>query len=171
VETVKSPNGKSRSYEENKLFILALRATLRRQIEAIQENRLSPLKLSWTLIEEEVARDFHVGREYISKVRCTLIEDGDVTVFGLLEEPGGVAPGCSHNKQTKIPAHVLISMASYIDEMHSKGASVTNRRLQNRFFAATKSIPLCDGISGTIGTLVVDGDYVEDELCFLLMLL
>jgi hypothetical protein len=66
VETVKSPNGKSRSFEENKLFILALRATLRRRIEAIEEKRLSPLKLSWTsIVEEEVARDFHVGREYI----------------------------------------------------------------------------------------------------------
>jgi hypothetical protein len=31
-------------------------------------------------------------------------------------------------------------------------------------FAATKSIPLCDGISGTIGTLVVDGDYIEDAV-------
>jgi hypothetical protein len=28
VETVKSPNGKSRSFEENRLFILALRAIL-----------------------------------------------------------------------------------------------------------------------------------------------
>jgi hypothetical protein len=75
------------------------------------------LKLSWTWIEEEVARDFHVGREYISKIRCTFIEDGDVTVFGLLEERGGAAPGYSHNKHTKLPAHVLISMASYIDEI------------------------------------------------------
>jgi hypothetical protein len=122
VLTVKAPNGKSRSFEENKLFILALRATLRRQIEAIEEKSLSPLKLSWTSIEEEVARDFHVGRTYISKVRCTFIEDGDVAVFGLLEERGGAAPGYSHDNQTKIPAHVLISMASYTDEMHSKGA-------------------------------------------------
>jgi hypothetical protein len=33
-------------------------------------------------------------------------------------------------------------------------------------FAATKFIPLCDGISGTIGTLVVDADYVEDIVSF-----
>jgi hypothetical protein len=33
-------------------------------------------------------------------------------------------------------------------------------------FAATKFVPLCDGISGTIGTLVVDGDYVEDAVAF-----
>jgi hypothetical protein len=33
-------------------------------------------------------------------------------------------------------------------------------------FAATKFIPLCDGISGTIGMLVIDGDYVEDAVAF-----
>jgi hypothetical protein len=33
-------------------------------------------------------------------------------------------------------------------------------------FAATKFIPLCEGISGTIGTLVVDGDYEEDPDAF-----
>jgi hypothetical protein len=33
-------------------------------------------------------------------------------------------------------------------------------------FAVTKFIPLCDGISGTIGTLVVDGDYIEDAIVF-----
>jgi hypothetical protein len=81
-----------------------------------------------------------------------------------LEEQGSAAPGYSHDKQTKIPVHVLISMASYIDEMHSKGASVTNRRLRNWLFTATKFIPLCDGISG--GTLVVDGDYVEEAVAF-----
>jgi hypothetical protein len=78
VLTVKSPNGKSGSFEENKLFVLTLRVTLRRRIEAIEEKSVSPLKLSWKLMEEEVARDFHVGREYISKIRCTFIEDGDV---------------------------------------------------------------------------------------------
>jgi hypothetical protein len=33
-------------------------------------------------------------------------------------------------------------------------------------FAATKCIPLCDGISGTIRTLVVYGDYIEDAIAF-----
>jgi hypothetical protein len=43
---------------------------------------------------------------------------------------------------------------------------MTNRRLRNWFFAATKFIPLCDGISGTIGMLVVDVHYVEDAIAF-----
>jgi hypothetical protein len=43
---------------------------------------------------------------------------------------------------------------------------VTNRRLRKWFFAATKCISLCDWISGTIGTLVVDGDYIEDAVAF-----
>jgi transposase len=129
----------SKIYKQKIPFVLRKQAlhpdspcySLPRQIKAIEEKRLSSLKLSWTSVEEEVARDFQVGHEYISTIRCTFIEDGDVAVFGLFEERGGTAPGYSHDKQTKIPAHVLISMASYIDEMHSKGASMTNRRLQN----------------------------------------
>jgi transposase len=33
-------------------------------------------------------------------------------------------------------------------------------------YAATKSVPLCKGISGTIGNLVVDGTYQEDPVAF-----
>jgi ribosome-associated translation inhibitor RaiA len=36
-ETVKSPNGKSRTFEENKIFVLAIQATLCRQCEAVIE--------------------------------------------------------------------------------------------------------------------------------------
>jgi hypothetical protein len=72
----------------------------------------------------------------------------------------------THTTTNENTWHVLICMASYIDEMHSKGVSVTNRRLRNWFFTATKFIPLCDGISGTIGTLVVDAHYVEDAVSF-----
>jgi hypothetical protein len=47
VLTVKSPNGKSRSFEENKLFILALHGTLQRRIkaiEAIEEKHFKPIE-------------------------------------------------------------------------------------------------------------------------------
>jgi hypothetical protein len=67
-ETVKSPNGKSRTFEENKIFVLAIRATLRRQFEAIIESRMDRLKMSWKSIEKEVAKDFHVGRSYVTKI-------------------------------------------------------------------------------------------------------
>jgi hypothetical protein len=66
-ETVKSPNGKSRTLEENKIFVLAIRATLCHQFKAV-EGRMDPLKMSWTTIEKEVAKDFHVGRSYVTKL-------------------------------------------------------------------------------------------------------
>jgi hypothetical protein len=72
-ETVKSPNGKSRTFEENKIFVLAIRATLRRQCEAVIEGRMDPWKMSWTSIEKEVAKDFHVGHSYVTKIRCIFI--------------------------------------------------------------------------------------------------
>jgi transposase len=33
-------------------------------------------------------------------------------------------------------------------------------------YAATKFVPLCEGISGTIGNLIVDGTYQEDPVAF-----
>ena len=59
------------------------------------------------------------------------IEDGDVAIFGELEARSGAAENYSHEKQQKVPGYVLVSMASYIDEVHAKGTSVTNRKLRN----------------------------------------
>jgi hypothetical protein len=130
-ETVKSPNGKSRTFKENKIFVLAIGATLRRQRKAVIEGRMDPLKMSWTSIEKEVAKDFHVGCSYVTKIRCMFIEDGDVAMFGELEAHGGGAENNSLEKQQKVPGYVLVSMASYIDKVHAKGTSVTNRKLRN----------------------------------------
>jgi hypothetical protein len=98
-ETVKSPNGKSQTFEENKIFVLAIWATLRRQCEVVIEGQMDPLKMSWTSIEKEVAEDFHVGRSYVTKIGCMFIEDGDVAIFGEVEARGGAAENYSHEKQ------------------------------------------------------------------------
>jgi hypothetical protein len=87
--------------------------------------------MSWTSIEKEVAKDFHVGCTYVTKIRCMFIEDGDVAIFADLEACGGAAENYSHEKQQKVPGYVLVSMASYIDEVHAKGTSVTNCKLRN----------------------------------------
>ena len=130
-ETVNTPNGKSQTFKENKIFLLAIRATLLRQCEAVIEGRMDPLKMSWTSIEKEVAEDFHVGRSYVTKIRCMFIEDGDVAIFGEVKARGGAAGKYSHEKQQKVPGYVLVSMASYIDNVHAKGTSLTNRKLRN----------------------------------------
>ncbi len=67
-ETVKSLNGKSQTFKENKIFVLAIQATLRCQFEAVPEGRMDPSTMSWTSIEKEVAKDFHVGRTYVTKI-------------------------------------------------------------------------------------------------------
>ena len=51
--------GKQRTFEENKMLLLALQASLRRRLERGEDN------ISWRIIEDEVARDFHVGHDYI----------------------------------------------------------------------------------------------------------
>jgi transposase len=92
---------------------------------------MDPLKMSWTSIEKEVAEDFHVGRSYVTKIWCMFMEDGDVAIFGEVEARGGAAENYSHEKQQKVPGYVLVSMASYIDEVHAKGTSLTNCKLRN----------------------------------------
>ena len=78
--SLKNPNGESRSFEENKMLILALRAGLNRRV---RELNLDPeATINWTSIENEVARDFFVGNKLVHDLRTDFFEDGDVWVFG-----------------------------------------------------------------------------------------
>ena len=63
--------GKSRTYEENRCYILALIASLRRKVD-------EDSAINWTEIEREVSRDFHVKQSYISDLRKGYMEDGGV---------------------------------------------------------------------------------------------
>lgn len=77
---LKNPPGSSRSTAENKLLLLAVRATLRRVLASAKIENI--MTISWHSIEEEVARDFEVGKHYIRELRQAFMEDGDVLVYG-----------------------------------------------------------------------------------------
>ena len=65
--SLKNPKGESRSFEENKMLILALRAGLRRRV---RELNLDPeATINWTSIENEVARYFLVGNKLVHDLR------------------------------------------------------------------------------------------------------
>ena len=101
-QEIKNPNGRSRTLEENKLLILALRAYLRRKVESMNEGNLYPSAITWTSIEEEVARDFCVGREYLTEIRRIFLDEGDVVVFGTENARGGAAEKYDHSSQQKV---------------------------------------------------------------------
>jgi hypothetical protein len=53
-------------HEKNKLLIHELSAYLRRKVESMKEDDLHPSSITWTSIEEAVARDFCVRREHLT---------------------------------------------------------------------------------------------------------
>jgi hypothetical protein len=70
--------------EENKLLILgALCAYLHQMVGSVNEGHLHPSSITWTSIEEAVARDFCVRREYLTELRRIFLDEGDVVVFGM----------------------------------------------------------------------------------------
>jgi hypothetical protein len=92
---------------------------------------LHPSSLTWTSIEETVARDFCVKQANLTELRSTFLDDGDVVVFGQENERGGAAENYDHTKQEKISSEVLLELTKYIDQQHAEGRSVTNRKLRN----------------------------------------
>jgi ribosomal protein S19E (S16A) len=99
----------------------------------MDDDNLPPSSISWTLIEEAVARDLCVRREYLTELCKVFLDDGDVTVFGEENQRGGATEKYDHSKQQKISRKVLLAMAKFIDQQHSEGRSVTvtNRKLLN----------------------------------------
>jgi hypothetical protein len=71
---LKNENGKSRSFQENKLLIYAIQAALNRRIEALQNKTICPTEVSWWHIQEEVARDFRARRENSTDLRKNISE-------------------------------------------------------------------------------------------------
>jgi hypothetical protein len=78
---LKNETGKSRTSQENKLFIYAIEAALDRRLESIKNKTLCQTDVSWRQIEEEVARDFR-ARQHITDLRKEYFLSGDVVVFG-----------------------------------------------------------------------------------------
>ena len=132
-QEIKNPNGRSRTYEENKLLIFALRAYLRQKVESMNEGDLQPSSITWRSIEEAVARDFCVRREHLTELRRTFLEEGDVVVFGTENARGGAAEKYDHSGQQKVSIEHLKEMVKFIDQQHSEGRSVTNRKVLNWF--------------------------------------
>ena len=67
IPTIKGSKGKVRTFEENKMIVLAIQASLKRLLKAYEKD--NNLHIGWTMIEDEVSRDFHFSRKYVSEIR------------------------------------------------------------------------------------------------------
>jgi hypothetical protein len=113
-------------------LILALRAYLRRKVESMDEGDLYPSSITWTSIEEEMARDFCVRREHLTEIRRIFLDEGDVVVFGTENARGGAAAeNYDHSSEQKVSIEHLKEMVKFIDQQHSEGRSVSDRKVRN----------------------------------------
>ena len=51
--SIKKPKGKTRSFDENKMLDLGMKAALKKRLKSVD-----PTKISWTSIDREMAEDF-----------------------------------------------------------------------------------------------------------------
>jgi hypothetical protein len=99
----------------------------------MNEGDLCPSSFTWKLIDKAVARDICVCREHLTEIQCIfLLDEGDVIVFGTEIARGGAAENDDHSSQQNVSSEHLKEMVKYIDQQHSEGRSVTNRKLLNK---------------------------------------
>ena len=128
ADTLKNPQGHSRTFEENKMILLALRAALNRRISLLNVDQETTI--NWRSIEDEVGRDFHVSNKYVHDLRTGLFEDGDVWVFGQTESRGmGAASVCDKNHRAKVQPEHFKEVAKFVDGKHCKGSTVVARNI------------------------------------------
>ena len=124
-------SGNSRSFEECKMIVLALKSALSTALAYWEHT-----DITWTALEKRVAEDFHWKRLHITEIRKQFLESEGTEVV-VVEPEDGAASGkgktspANHNNQKLYPEH-LTFIVDYVDECHRRGASVTLRKLRNK---------------------------------------
>jgi hypothetical protein len=78
-DTLTSPKGKARTFEENSMLLLALRGSLNRHLNMVKLGEQETL--NWTAIEKDVASTFQVGHRYVNSLRAEFLTSGNVNVW------------------------------------------------------------------------------------------
>ena len=165
AEGIGGEKGKSRTFEENKCYVLALRAYFRRRLEAGKPST------NWTEIEQAVAHDFMVNRDHITDLRKGFIQDGNIWVYGNGAR-GGPAGKSTHDTIMKDVVERL-RQAWYGDNTFPPTHPLHKRPIDCRKLwrtcldiAGTKFVSLCEGISGKIGSIVETEDFTNESVDF-----
>ena len=72
-----NPQERCRSFEETKLLLLAIKASLRRTLTLDDK-----VAIRWYQIEEEVQKDLEVEIHYMRELRESFLHDRDVLIYG-----------------------------------------------------------------------------------------
>ena len=126
IPTIKNSVGKVRTFEENKMIILAIHASLKRHLKAHEQDDNSPI--SWRIIGQEVSRDFHYKSQYVTKIRQMFLDTGDVMISESNPRGQGLE-GAKESRNRKVSEIMLRSIALLVDTMHSEGKGVVARHI------------------------------------------
>jgi hypothetical protein len=99
------------------------------KIKSRNEGNLQPSSITWTSIEEAVARNFCVCCEHLTELGRIFLDKGDI-MFGMENAQGSAAKKYGHSNKTTVSSLHLMEMVMYIDQQHLKGHSVTNRKVR-----------------------------------------
>ena len=121
-------NGRIRSYEENSMLLLAMKAKLDMLLQYATDNPDLIFDISWTSIDISISQDFKVRKETISQLRKTFAKDGSVLITDATVRGRG---STNYDIAVKVDTNMLESLAKWVDEQHSKGTSITNERVRN----------------------------------------
>jgi hypothetical protein len=121
---LRNPNGKSRSEEDNRLILTILLWVVEQKVVVEWDKNIS-----WTAIDKQVSNMVKCDRKHVTKLRNHYMKTGEVAVFDV-KGRGGASDTFDRDKQVMIKSSMLIEVAKYVDEMHLKGASVTNSKIR-----------------------------------------
>jgi hypothetical protein len=121
---LKNPRGRVREPEENKLIMLSVIASLERRLNEEDND-----KISWTAIDREIVDTLHCHISHVSSVCSHFEKHKELPDFDIAGR-GGASETYDRDKQSTIKAVTLVAIASYVDEMHAKGAPVTNKKVR-----------------------------------------
>jgi transposase len=132
-DTLTNRNGKARTFEENKMIILALIGYLELHLEMVKLGVQD--HISWTTIEKKVAHSFSMKYEHVKELRQEFLVTGQVIVWkrkdvvteNVLDELVPIPP----RNRSKLLPHHLLSLCQWVDKQHGEGRSVTNSKVQN----------------------------------------
>ena len=95
---------------ENKFLLLALLQELHQRVQSMEDGDLHPSKITWTSIEQAVARDFCTKCSHLTELQCNFFDDGEVIIFGQENEQGAATNNYDKSEQQKLTTELLLEM-------------------------------------------------------------
>ena len=124
--SVNNSKGKMRTFEENKLLVLAILSEFKNQVHLADVGAIEHSDITPTDVLNKVASDFKVRRTHLQEL-IDGIEGGFIIDF-VSEKRGSGAPNAKTN--SKLSNEQMILLLNHINNVHGKGKSTTRRRLK-----------------------------------------